>query len=69
MKNGERVDWPIYDDPRNAERYFAVIADSQALADIVAAAPAGTTSLQPFFGMWFSQPPGRAPRRSRARGH
>jgi hypothetical protein len=41
MKNGERVDWPIYDDPRNAERYFAVIADSEALADIVAAAPCG----------------------------
>ena len=68
MKNGERVDWPIYDDPRNAERYFAVIADSEALADIVAAAPAGSTSLKPFFGMWFSQPPGPGPRRSRARG-
>jgi hypothetical protein len=69
MKNGERVDWPVYDDPRNQERYFAVIADSQALADIVAAAPAGSTSLKQFFGMWFSQPPGPGPRRSRARGH
>jgi hypothetical protein len=69
MKNGERVDWPIYDDPRNQERYFAVIADSQALADIVAAAPTGSTSLKPFFGIWFSQPPVPAPRRSRARGH
>jgi len=68
MKNGERVDWPIYDDPRNQERYFAVIADSEALADIVAAAPAGRTSLKQFFGMWFSQPPGPGPRRSRARG-
>ena len=29
MKNGDRVDWPIYDDPRNQERYFAVIADSR----------------------------------------
>ena len=67
MKNGERVEWPIYDDPRNQERYFAVIADSVDLADIVAAAPAGSTSLKPLFGMWFSQPPGRAPRRSRAR--
>ena len=69
MKDGERVDWPIYDDPRNQERYFAVIADSQALADIVAAAPTGSTSLKQFFGIWFSPPPGRGPRRPRARGH
>ena len=69
MKNGDRVDWPIHDDPRNQERYFAVIADSEDLADIVAAAPVGSTSLKQFFGMWFSQPPGPAPRRSRARGH
>ena len=55
MKNGERVDWPIYDDPRNTERYFVVIADSEALADIVAAAPTGSTSLKQFFGMWFSR--------------
>jgi hypothetical protein len=68
MKNGERVDWPIYDDSRNAERYFAVIADSEALADIIAAAPTATTSLKQFFGIWFSQPPGPGPRRSRARG-
>jgi hypothetical protein len=25
--------------------------------------------LKQFFGMWFSQPPGPGPRRSRARGH
>jgi hypothetical protein len=55
MKNGERVDWPIYDDPRNTERYFAVIADSEALADIVAVAPTGSTSLKQYFGMWFSR--------------
>ena len=55
--------------PRNAERYFAVIADSGDLADIVAAAPAGRTSLKQSFGIWFSQPPGPAPRRSRAPGH
>ena len=69
MKNGDRVDWPIHDDPRNQERYFAVIADSEDLADIVAAAPASSTSLKQFFGMWFSQPHAPAPRRSRARGH
>ena len=69
MKNGERVDWPIYDDPRNQERYFAVIADSGALADIVAAAPTGSTSLKPMFGAWFSQPPGPGRRQPRARGH
>ncbi|MFY9930763.1 MAG: hypothetical protein WAK82_22455, partial [Streptosporangiaceae bacterium] len=68
-KNGERVDWPIYDDPRNAERYFAVIADCDTLADIVATAPTGETSLKPDFGIWFSQLSGPAPRRSRARGH
>jgi hypothetical protein len=67
MKNGERVDWPIYDDPRNQERYFAVIADSEALADIVAAAPAGSTSLKQSFGIWFSQPPAPGARRSRSR--
>ena len=65
MKNGERVDWPIHDDPLNGERYFAVIADCEALADIVAAAPAGSTSLQPFFGIWFSQPPDHNRRRAR----
>ena len=65
MKNGERVDWPIYDDPRNQERYFAVIADSEALADIVAASPTGSTSMKQFFGMWFSKPPSPGPSRSR----
>lgn len=68
MKNGDRVDWPIYDDPRNQERYFAVIAGSEALADIVAAAPTGSTSLKHLFGIWFSKPPGPRPRRPRARG-
>ena len=68
MKNGERVDWSIHDDPRNAERYFAIIADSKALAEIVAAAPAGSTSLKPAFGAWFSQPPDPGPKRPRARG-
>jgi hypothetical protein len=68
MKNGERVDWPIYDDPRNQERYFAVIADSEALADIVAAAPTGSTSMKQFFGMWFSKPSSPGPSRPRQRG-
>jgi hypothetical protein len=65
MKTGERVDWPIYDDSRSGERYFAVIADSQALADIVAAAPTGSTSLQRSFGIWFGPPPGRGGRPDR----
>ena len=68
MKNGERVDWPIYDDPRNTERYFAVIADCEALADIVAVAPTGSTSLKQSFGIWFSQPTGPGPRRPQPRG-
>lgn len=65
MKNGERVDWPVHDDPRNAERYFAVIADSGALADIVAVAPGGSTSLKRYFGIWFSPPPDTHSRRFR----
>jgi hypothetical protein len=68
MTDGERVDWPIHDDPRNGERYFAVIADCEALADIVAAGPTGSTSLKQDFGIWFSKPPGRGDRRSRASG-
>jgi hypothetical protein len=40
-----------------------------ALADIVAAAPAGSTSLKQSFGIWFSPPPGPGRRRPRARGH
>jgi hypothetical protein len=65
MTNGDRVDWPIHDDPRNAERYFAVIADSGALADIVAVAPGGSTSLKGNFGVWFSPPPAPHARRFR----
>ena len=38
MKNGERVDWPIWDDPGNVHAYSAVIADCQSLADIVGVA-------------------------------
>lgn len=59
MKDGSRVDWPIHRDPRNQERYFAVIADCDLLADIVAVAPGHRTSLQPSFGVWFSKPPRR----------
>ena len=69
MQNGERVDWPVYDDPQSQERYFTVIADSQALADIVAVAPGGSASLKRFFGIWFSQPPEPGHRRSRPRAH
>lgn len=57
MKDGSRVDWPIHDDPRNQERYFAVVADSEALADIVGVAPSGSISLKRNFGVWFSKPP------------
>ena len=49
MKDGERVDWPIHPDARSGERYFAVIADCEALADIVAVAPGGSASLKRFF--------------------
>ena len=57
MKVGERVDWPIHTDARSGERYFAVIADCEALADIVAVAPGGSVSLKQFFAIWFSKPP------------
>ena len=59
--------WLACFDDTATERYFAVIADSEALADIVAATPTGTTSLKQFFGIWFSKPPGPGPRGSRAR--
>jgi hypothetical protein len=66
MKHGERVNWPIHDDLRSAERYFAVIADSGDLADIVAVAPGGSTSLKGHFGIWFSPPPVPRTRRFRS---
>jgi hypothetical protein len=47
LKNGDRVDCAIYDDPRSGERYFAVIADPRALTDAVAVAPTGRTSTWP----------------------
>ena len=59
--DGERTDWPIYDDPRTGERYFAVVVVPETLADIVAEAPGARVSLKGFFGMWFN-PPGRRPR-------
>lgn len=59
------MDWPIHDDPRNAERYFAVIADSGSLADIIVVAPGGSTSLKRNFGIWFSPPPTPHSRRFR----
>ena len=57
--DGQRTDWPIYDDPRSGERYFAVVANTATLADIVAEAPAHSTSLKVFFDMWFNPPPRR----------
>jgi hypothetical protein len=56
MKNGERLDWPVHDDPGSAERYFTVIADCELLADVVAMAPDQETSLSRYFGIWFSKP-------------
>ncbi|HWG15908.1 MAG TPA: hypothetical protein VG268_21800 [Streptosporangiaceae bacterium] len=59
--DGQRTDWPIHDDPRTTERYFAVVAIPETLADIVAEAPSGSISLKRYFSMWFN-PPGRRPR-------
>jgi hypothetical protein len=59
--DGQRTDWPIHDDPRTTERYFAVVAVPETLADIVAESPSGSTSLKRYFTMWFN-PPGRRPR-------
>jgi hypothetical protein len=58
MRNGERVDWPIYDDPPNAARYFAVIADAETLADVIVVAPTGSISLRQSLAIWFEPPPG-----------
>jgi hypothetical protein len=57
MRSGERVAWPIHYDPRNQERYFAVIADCQQLTDIVATAGRRRTSLKGNFGIWFRTAP------------
>ena len=64
MKNGEPVDWPIWDDPGNAQRYFAVITDCQSLADIIGVARTGhgplksrRVSLKDHFAIWFRRSP------------
>lgn len=57
MTDGRRVDWPVHDDPGSGRRYFAVVADCGELADIVASAPGRRTSLQRYFGIWFSKEP------------
>ena len=49
------MDWPVYDDPDRGQRYFAIIANSAVVADIIAAAPGRQVSLQRFFGMWVGQ--------------
>ena len=54
MKDGTRVDWPVHDDEENGERYFAVITDCEAVADIVATAPAARASLRRFHPAWSS---------------
>ena len=60
--DGQRTDWPIHDDPQTGERYFAVVANTATLADIVAEAPTASTSLKVYFDMWFNPPP-RSPSR------
>jgi hypothetical protein len=67
MMDGERVDWPVHGDPGTGERYFAVIADCQVIADIVATAPAAEESLKRFFPSWFSKDDSHSPRRPAAR--
>ena len=57
MKDGERVDWPVRDDPENQQHCFALIADSRSLEDIVAVAPTKSVSLEGFFDMWFRKLP------------
>ncbi len=57
MRSGERVDWPIHHDPRNQERYFAIIADCQELKDIIAVAGRRRASLKDNFGIWFRAAP------------
>jgi hypothetical protein len=57
MRSGERVNWPVHHDPRNQERYFAVIADCQELADIIAVARHRRASLKGNFGIWFRAAP------------
>jgi hypothetical protein len=64
MKNGERVDWPIWDDPGNAQRYFAVITDCQSLVDIIGVTRTGRgplkcrrVSLKDQFAIWFRRSP------------
>ncbi len=55
--DGQRTDWPIYDDPQTGERYFAVVVNTATLADIVAESPSESRSLKANFDMWFNPPP------------
>ena len=55
--DGQRTDWPIHDDPQTGERYFAVVANTATLADIVAESPTTSRSLKAYFDMWFNPPP------------
>ena len=55
--DGQRTDWPIYDDPQTGERYFAVVVNTATLADIVAESPTVSRSLKAYFDMWFNPPP------------
>ena len=50
--DGQRTDWPVYDDPDSGKRYFAVIVEVGSMADVVAAAPGRHVSLQRYFSVW-----------------
>jgi hypothetical protein len=52
-RDGQRTDWPVYDDPDSGKRYFAVIVEAGSVADVVAAAPGRQVSLQRYLGVWF----------------
>ena len=58
-RDGQRTDWPIRANDATANGFRGM--SPEAVADIVAEAPAARVSLKRFFTMWFN-PPGRRPR-------
>lgn len=53
--DGQRTDWPVYDDPDSGQRYFAVIAEAGSLAQIVAVTAGREVPVEPF-GALFGRP-------------